>query len=174
LKGDYLTQISPKRRETIFSVISAGLFFIVIGAIFAYASFIEDVPLFDKIIDFVRPRNWELKEVFPNIRFVMLPRPISSGATQRAIYGAVTRFNIVWSFCQAAILILRMFARSPISKKAETVSNIVSSLGTAYITYILIENTPVNSAMWFGFWAQIIMILGLSLLARSIILAFRS
>jgi len=167
-----LTQISPKHRETIFSAASAGFFFIVIGAIFAYSSFIENVNLFDRIVDFLRPRNWEIVEV-PNIRFVLLPMPMSPGAIQRDVYSAVARFGFIWSFCQAVILVLRLFAGSPISKKAETVSNAVFWVGTGYLTYNLIESTRIESTIWFAFGAQMIMLLGFSLIVRAIILAFR-
>jgi hypothetical protein len=68
-----------------------------------------------------------------------------------------------------------MFARSPISKKAETVSNAVFWVGTGYLANaFLIESARINSIEWFAFWAQMIMLCGFSLIARAVVLAVQT
>jgi hypothetical protein len=70
---------------------------------------------------------------------------------------------------EAAILVLRFIFQSPISRKAETISNVVFWFGSSYliITY-LNNNATINT--WFVFWTGIILIFGLSLIARAFVL----
>lgn len=149
---------SSKDREGLFSAISAGFFFILVGAIFVTAP-----NLFDNIIAFFR--GFDIVSV-PHTGNLVLPAPVSPSA-HSDVYSAVTKFSLIWGLYQIAILAFRFIAHSPLSKKAETASNLVFWLGASYlINTFLIETTT-----WFGFWATIIMLVGFSLIGRAVILA---
>ncbi len=89
------------------------------------------------------------------------------------LYSAVTQFSLIWGLFQIVILALRIVVDSPFSKKAETASNLVFWLGASYlISTLLNETTTVET--WFVFWAEVIMLIGVSLIVRAIILAVRT
>jgi len=154
--------VSPGYREGIFSAISAGFFFILIGAIF-----VTTPDLLGKIIDFFR--DFDIMRV-PKMD-ISLPAP-ASPKTHSVVYSAVTQFSFAWGLFQIFILALRFVARSPLSKKAETVSNLVFWLGTGFLTYRFLNETT-TSTTWFVFWTGIIMLIGVSLIIRAFILAIR-
>jgi len=156
-------------REGVISGVSAGFFFVVIGALF-----VIHPTLLGKILDFFR--DFEMVRV-PNISIVItLPAP-AYPLSHRLVYSAVEQFSFVWGIFQIAILALRFFARSPWNKKAETVSNIVFSFGTGFLTRTFLIETirfphiidPLTR--WFVFWSGIIMLIGVSLIIRAIVLA---
>lgn len=155
-----MNESSRRYREGLFSAISAGFFFLLVGAIF-----ITTPNLFNKLMDFFR--DFHIARV-PNT-FIYLPAP-ASPRIHSVVYVAVEQFSYVWGLFQIAILAFRLVARSPWSKKAETTSNFVFWIGLGYLTRtLLIETTT-----WFVFWSGIIMLLGLSLIIRAIILAVAS
>jgi len=151
-----------KYRESIFSAISAGVFFILVGAIFVTSS-----NLFDKILAFFS--DLDLVRV-PNLGF-SFPAPASPW-THSVLYSAVTQFSVIWGLFQIVILMLRFVVDSPFSKKAETASNLVFWLGASYLISTLL-NEMTTAETWFVFWAEIIMLIGVSLIIRAIILAVR-
>ncbi|MEM2111430.1 MAG: hypothetical protein QXX08_06085 [Candidatus Bathyarchaeia archaeon] len=149
--------------EGLISGISVGVFFILLGAIFATTP-----NLFDKIIEFFK--DFDIKPV-PNIEFVYLPVP-KSPWLHSAVYSALGQFSIIWGTFQIVILALRFVAGSSLSKKAETVSDIVFWFGVYYLVTICL-NTSTTLTIWFVFWALVIMLIGLSLIVRAVILAIR-
>jgi hypothetical protein len=58
---------------------------------------------------------------------------------------------------------------SPLPRKAETIENLVFWLGTSYLILTYLINVTIISE-WFVFWAGIILIGGLSLVARAFVL----
>ncbi len=149
-----------KHKESIVSAISAGVFFIVVGAIF-----VTTPDLFDKIIAFFR--DLDIVRV-PNTE-ILLPAPVSPGE-HPVLYSAVAQFGFIWSLYQLVILALRFAVGSPLNKKAETLSNVVFWFGSSYlIRTFLGESTSVTT--WFQFWSAIIILVGVSLLARAAISA---
>ena len=58
---------------------------------------------------------------------------------------------------------------SPVARKAETVENIVFWLGASFLTITYLVRMTIMTE-WFVFWAGIILIGGLSLLARAFVL----
>jgi len=149
----------PRRyREGIFSAISAGFFFLFVGAIF-----VKTPDLFQHTLDFLS--SFGLEKV-PNtgIYFIAPEQPLAQA--HQVVYQAAEQFSYAIGFLQIVILALRFFAGSPWNKKAETVSNLVFWIGAGYLTrMLLIEHT-----IWFVFWSAIIMLLGVSLIVRAIIL----
>ncbi len=85
------------------------------------------------------------------------------------LYGALFQFCIGIGILQIIMLVLRFTARSPISKTAETMGNLVYWFGTAYLAVTFLNSTTTTSR-WFMFWAGVLIILGLSFIARSFVL----
>jgi len=153
----------PRRyREGLFSAISAGVFFVLVGAIF-----VTTPNLFDKILAFFNDFN--LVPV-PNLGF-SFPAPASPW-THSVLYSAVTQFSLILGLFQIVILALRFVVGSPLGKKAETASNLVFWLGASYLISTLLNETTTRT-IWFVFWAEVIMLIGVSLIIRAIILAVR-
>jgi hypothetical protein len=154
--------VGPGYREGVFSAISAGFFFILIGAIFVITP-----NLLDKIIEFLR--GFDIVRV-PNMD-IFIPAP-AHPKDHSVVYSAVTLFSFVWGLFQILILALRFVFRSPLDKKAETVSNLVFWLGTGFLTSTFLNET-ITRTTWFVFWTGIIMLIGVSLVIRAFILAIR-
>lgn len=148
--------------EGFFSAISAGVFFVLVGAVF-----VTTPNLFERITAFFG--DFDIVHV-PNMEFLLLA-PESPG-THSTVYSAVGRFSFVWGLFQIVILALRFVARSPLSKKAETVSNIVFWLGTGFLIHSFLNETTTVTT-WFAFWAATIMLIGVSLINRAIIQTVR-
>ncbi len=165
-----MNQHSRDYREIFFSVASTGFFFILVGAIFAYTAFVEDINLIERFSDFFS--DFEIERV-PHTG-LSLPKPQFPNR-HSDVYLAAGRFGIVWGLYQVALFIFRLFAGSPMTKKAETASNATFWLGTGYlINTVLVGGTLIRSAVWFGFWGQIIMMTGISLIVRAMILLVRT
>lgn len=139
-----------------------GFVFILIGIIY-----ISTPGLWDSVVTFFS--NLEAAAV-PGTE-IYLPVPTDPNA-HAVFYGALFRLCLGVGILQIIILALRFVLHSSISRTAETVGNIVFWFGATYLvsTY-LNETTDVNS--WFVFWIGMLMILGLSLIARALVLLAR-
>ncbi len=119
--------VRPRYREALFSAISAGFFFLLIGVIF-----IITPNLFDKVAG---PQgffqNFKL-EAIPHLQNVSIPAPANPG-NHSVVYSAVWEFSVVWGLFQIFILAFRFIIGSPFSKKAETASHMVFWLGASYL-----------------------------------------
>ena len=78
-------------------------------------------------------------------------------------------FTIAVGAIEIVVLVLRILMNSPMPRKAETIENIVFWLGTSYLIITYLVNMTI-AGEWFVFWAGIILIFGLALLARSFVL----
>lgn len=153
----------PRRhKEGLFSAISAGIFFILVGMIF-----VNTPNLFDQILDFFH--DFDIVNV-PNTE-IALPAP-EFPSIHSAVYSAATQFCFVWGLFQAIILLVRFVAHSLLSKKAETVSNLVFWLGASFLIHTFL-NATTTTTTWFVFWTGVITLLGASLIVRAITLTSR-
>ncbi|MCJ7722359.1 hypothetical protein MUO98_08165, partial [Candidatus Bathyarchaeota archaeon] len=83
------------------------------------------------------------------------------------VYQAVGQFSIALAVFQIFILALRFVIPSSWEKRSETVGNFVYWTGAAFLIQLfLIENTQ-----WFVFWSTLIIIVGVSLIARAAVIA---
>jgi len=152
--------VSHARRDGIFSAVSAGFFFVLVGLFFVITpNLLDEIGVFFRDFDLVR---------VPNLG-ISLPAPVSPWA-HSVVYSVAERFSFVWGIFQIVILVLRFAARSPAGKIAETMSNIAFWLGASVLISALLNETTTR-VMWFEFWAAIIVLLGLSLIVRAVILA---
>jgi hypothetical protein len=147
-------------KESFISAFSAGVFLILLGAIFVITP-----NFFDKISAFFM--NFEIVKV-SHIE-IYLPAP-KNPASHTVIYSAAAQFCLAWGIFLIALLCFRIFARSPLNKKAENFSDIVVWLGgNVLITSFL--NEEATASAWFAFWALVIALIGVSLIVRALVLA---
>lgn len=155
--------------EAIIDAVSVGAVFILIGLVFVLA-----LPnnLFDKIIAFFN--NITTRQV-SGISNLQLPAPANPGM-HTVFYTAVFQFSLGLALLQILILALRIGFGSPIRRITGTVASLIFWTGASYLEYTYLiplatSTHPID--MWFTFWAAILVVLGLSILARGIILLAR-
>jgi len=157
---------SRKHREGLITGVSAGFFFIVVGALFVIMP-----TLFDRIVAFFN--NFDLVTI-PNLG-IPWPAPVSP-FSHSVVYLAAERFCFIWGVFQIVILVLRLVLRSNVEKVSETVSNMVYWFGSGVLVRMFLLEfvrfpTVAGLTRWFVFWAAIIMLFGVTLIIRGIIRA---
>ena len=143
--------------EGIFTAISVGFFFVLVGALL-----VTTPNLFDRTLDFFK--SFELSDV-PHSN-IIFPAP-ASPSSHTMLYQAAEQFSFALGAFQIVMLALRFFAQSPWGKRAETVGNLVFWLGAGF----LVQNFLLETTQWFVFWSMLIIIIGVSLIARAIVMA---
>jgi hypothetical protein len=153
---------APIFGESIITAISVGFFLVLVGIIFVITP-----NLFGNIIDLFK--DFTLVKVAPNSDLT-LPGPAFPGDFS-VVYVAAAQFSFATGLFQIVILALRFFASSPWGKRAENVGNLVFWLGTGFFIQfiLLVENLDITQ--WFVFWTTVIMLIGVSLIARAGIMA---
>jgi hypothetical protein len=149
---------SPVLGETIITAISIGFFLVLVGILFVITP-----NLFGKIIDLLS--DFKLVEVVSNSD-LLVPGPAHPSAFS-VVYIAAAQFSFAIGVFQVVILALRFFYGSPWKKRAETVGNLVFWLGTGF----LIQSFLIGLTQWFVFWSTVIMMIGVSLIARAGVMA---
>lgn len=153
--------LTDKKKESLFSAIYIGAIFIIIALI--YFIHLPD-SLWDGLINFFT--SLTLAPV-PGTG-ISLPAP-ANPAAHTNLYFAAFQFAIAIGILEIVILALRVGLHSPVSRKAETIENIVFWLGASYLIITYLVNMTIPSE-WFVFWAGIILIFGLALVARAFVL----
>ena len=150
-----------KAGEGIFSAISVGAVFILIGVIY-----VATLPasLWDKVVAFFS----SFSSVQVPDTGIYLPAP-AVPAAHTVLYNAVFQFCIGLGILQIILLALRLAWHSPISRTAETAGHLVFWLGASYLVFTFL-NSATTLETWFAFWAAILMVLGVSMIARALVL----
>ncbi len=147
-----------KHAESVLSALYIGTIFIALGVI--YYLYLPK-SLFLDVINFFN--GLTLARV-PDTQ-IYLPAPIAP-ASYADLFLAVFQFCIIIGAVEVLVLVLRFLFDSPINRKAETISNIVFWFGVSYLTMTyLVNGATINK--WFVFWIGVIIIFGLSLIARA-------
>ena len=145
--------------EGVISAVSVGAVFILIGLIFVIT-----LGLWEKIVAFFS--DFPITQV-PSTG-IFLPAPAVPSAHAQ-LYTAVSQFSLGLVVLEILLVVMRLIARSPTRRLAQEVGNLVFWIGAVYLI-----NTFLNDAttleMWFGYWAGILVVLGLSLIARATVL----
>ena len=81
-----------------------------------------------------------------------------------AFFRAVMEFLLAVGILQIIFLTLRIWIRSPIRRISETVGNLVFWLGGAVVANVYLLTGTRNG--WFEFWAGLLLVLGISMIAR--------
>jgi len=150
----WLMALDERRSEELdrLGFASFGFFLVLLGVIFLVTP-----NLGDEIIAFFK--DFELVEVYPNVFF---PAPASN---HPVLYTAVAEFCIAFGLFHIAILFLRFYLRDHLSRKAGAVSSVVFWLGTGYLLTVLLA----GNVDWFVFLSELIILVGLSLVVRSLV-----
>jgi len=153
--------LPDKKKENFITAVYAGFIFILLAVLY----FINvHVNVWGKFVSFIG--TFTLATV-PGTS-ISLPVPANpSGYT--LLYIIAFQFCLGLGLLEIAILALRIWLNSPFPRKAETIENIVFWLGTSYLVVTYLVNITIPSE-WFVFWAGIILIAGLSLIARAFVL----
>jgi hypothetical protein len=144
-------------QEGLFTAISIGFFLLLVGTLF-----VINPNLFGNIIDFFK--DFELVDV-PHTN-IMLPAP-ESPQLHLTVYQAAGQFSIALGVFQIVMLALRFVIPSPWGKRSETVGNLVYWVGASF----LIQSFLIESMQWFVFWSTIIILVGVSIIARAVVMA---
>ncbi len=154
---------APILGENVITAISIGFFLVLVGILFVITP-----NLFGEIIDLLS--DFKLVEVVPNSD-IIFPAPESLNAFS-VVYVAAAQLSFALGIFQIVILALRFFISSPWQKRAESVGNLVFWLGTGFlIQSFLIEPILLEATQWFMFWSTVIMMIGVSLIARAGVMA---
>jgi hypothetical protein len=148
--------------EGLISAISVGAVFIIIGIVFTIT---PDLPA--KIGTFFRDIT-SVSYPFPagSSSTITLPGPLNP-ASHGVVYTALMQFDLAIGILQILILALRLGMHSPTGKTAETAGNLIFWLGAAVLVNSVLAVGTIDS--WFQFWGALIVVIGVSLVARAIV-----
>lgn len=148
------------RRDGWIGLLSFG-FFIMLFALFfiIVPDYYTEVSKFFE--DFLKLKP------YPDAPQIYLPFP---GTHHPVVYETVMRFCVVYGLFQFFVLALRFYFKSSTRKVAETISNIVTWLGAAYVFNLLY----LEVLEWFPFIGGLLVIFGVSLIARSLFILLAS
>jgi hypothetical protein len=153
--------LTDKRKEDLVTAVFIGLIFILLAVIY----FINlSNHVWNSLVSFFG--SFVLAQV-PGTS-ISLPAP-AYPASYTVLYITVFQFCLGIGILEISVLALRIVLHSPLPRKAETIENIVFWLGTSYLVITYLANMTIMSE-WFVFWAGIILVGGLSLVARSFVL----
>jgi hypothetical protein len=97
-----------------------------------------------------------------------LPAP-STPADFGNLYVAAFQFSIALGIVEIIILTLRVILHSSVIRISETIENIVFWFGASYLIIAYLVNMRFSTE-WFVFWAGMILIFGIALLARAFVI----
>jgi hypothetical protein len=155
-----LHTLTEKKKESLITALWVGSVFIILALVY-YINL--SANLWDGLVNF-----------FTSLTLAPLPSTGISLPAPLNPSGYVNLYTAAFQFClgigvlEIVILALRVGMHSPVSRKAETIENIVFWLGTSFLTVTYLERITLATE-WFVFWAGIIFIFGLALLARAIV-----
>ncbi len=156
-------RLADDKKESFLTAIYIGSIFIILAVVY-----IAHLPssIWDRIVNFFL--SLTLAPV-PGTG-IALPAPSNpADAGNIELYAAGFQFAIALGAIEIAILVIRILWHSPVSRKAETLENIVFWMGASYLLITYLVNMSI-AAEWFVFWAGIILIFGLSLVTRAFVL----
>ncbi len=153
--------LPEKKKENLITALYIGAVFILLAIIY-----FVNLPnnLWTSIVNFFS--SLTLATV-PGTSFG-LPAPLVPAA-HLTLYVAAFQFALGLGVLEIAVLSIRIMLHSSVSRKAETIENLVFWLGASYLVITYLVNMSIMSE-WFVFWAGIVLILGLSLIARAFVL----
>jgi hypothetical protein len=151
--------------EGVITALSVGGFLIILGITFA-----------------LTPGTWQQVQSFfsdlTTVHYhiggtgstVSLLGPANPGI-HAGFYSAVLAFCLAIGVLQAIILALRLIMRSRVRRISETIGNLVFWFGAAVLVNVFLMAGTLTS--WFQFWAALVALVGVSLIARGIVYLFR-
>ncbi len=156
-----LQALNEKKKENLITAIYIGAVFILLAIV--YFAYLPN-NLWNGIVNFFG--SFTLAEI-PGAGF-SLPSPANPHAFVSLYYG-VFEFTLGLGILEIAILFLRIYLQSSVVRKAETIGNLVFWLGVSYLAIAYLAKITIMTE-WFMFWAAIILLGGISLIARAFVL----
>jgi len=156
-----LQSLADKKKENLVSAIYVGSILILLAVLYFVNIHVNVWNSFNHFL------NTFVFATVPGTS-IALPAP-ESPATYVSLYNLAFQFCIGLGIIEIGVLMLRVWLGSPLPRKAETIENLVFWLGASYLVVTYLVNITIISE-WFVFWAGIILIGGLSLVARAFIL----
>ena len=151
-----------RRGEGFLSAVAVGGFFILVGIVYiATPNLLSDANKFFKDFTALQVPGTSIQ----------LPAP-ANPASHAELYGAVAEFTLGMSILQVVLLALSLALQSSTRRTGETVGNLVFWFGASYLTKVFL-NSSTDLQVWFEFWASIVVIIGISLVARALVLLVR-
>ncbi|MGD0644954.1 MAG: hypothetical protein ABSA75_08630 [Candidatus Bathyarchaeia archaeon] len=156
--------LTDKKKESLVTAIYVGAIFIILALVYLINL---NNNLFNRIVNFFSSFIFAQA---PGTN-ISLPAP-ANPAAYMVLYTAAFQLSIGIAILEITILALRIFLHSPLARKAETIENIVFWLGASYLIITYLFRMTIQTE-WFVFWAGIILIAGLSMVARAFVLLVR-
>ena len=144
--------------EGLITALSIGGFFIILGLVFAFTPAISQQTnnFFSDLTTVTFP--------FGNPGSTVSLLAPAHPADHQGFYTAVMNFLIGIGVLQIIILALRLAVHSRINRIAQSVGDLIFWLGAAVVANVfLLAGTQSG---WFQFWSALIVIIGVSLIAR--------
>ncbi|MGA2386044.1 MAG: hypothetical protein ABSG33_05890 [Candidatus Bathyarchaeia archaeon] len=151
------------RGEGAISAVSFGLFLVLVGVIV-----VINQNLWSNVRDFFNDFTTA------NVTNTQISLPVpATPAAHTAVYSATFQFALGIGILEILILAMRFTVGSRIRRKAQTVGSAVFWFGAVYLLNNLADmkiTLAINQQrqMWFQFWAAIIILFGVSLVARAV------
>jgi hypothetical protein len=138
------------------STLSFGFFLILLGLIWIIT------PNFsNEVIDFAK--DFHLEHFTEHI-VLLAPKE-----SHPVVYNAAMQFCLVFGVFQIAVLVLRFIFHDSVNRKSGTISNIAFWFSTGFFLNMLAN----KSTGWFGFFAGLIISIGLAIIASSVVKLFK-
>jgi len=147
--------------DSFITALAFGGFLIIVGLIFALTP-----DLWQKITDFFNNMTTSTFPMGSSTSNIVLPSPLHPGE-HKILYTALLQFDVAFGILQVVILGLRVWVHSKTSRIAETFGNAVFWLGAAVLVNVFLLTGTLGS--WFEYWTTLIILVGVSLIARAIV-----
>jgi hypothetical protein len=144
--------------EGLITALAVGGFFIILGLVLLSPGFLDNGRAF--IRDFTG-------QTYPFASgSIVLPYP-AHPSTHIAFFNSCIEFAVGIAILQIIILPLRIAYKSQLRRIAETVNNLVFWVGAVIVAEVFLLSGTVDG--WFRFWASLIILAGVGLIARGIV-----
>ncbi|MEM3675358.1 MAG: hypothetical protein QXG08_07810 [Candidatus Methanomethyliaceae archaeon] len=134
-------------------VISIGVFLVLLGLVCMLTPNIGE-----HLIGFLSPENWRISKVGQGL---FLPEP---NTHYPVLYNTASYFCFAFGAFQIVILLLRVVLHDPLNKIGETLSEAIFWMGMNFFFGMLAS----NALGWFGLFAAFLMLVGASIITKSI------
>jgi hypothetical protein len=141
--------------EGLITAIAFGGFFILLGVVMLSPGFSDNARAF---FDDFTSHSYPFAS-----GTIVVPYP-AHPEDHLAFFTACIEFATGIALLQIIILPLRLAFKSPLKRISETVGNLVFWVGAVIVGYIFLLAGTVDA--WFTFWAYIIILVGIGLIAR--------
>ena len=144
--------------EGLITALAVGGFLIILGTVFGLT---PGLP--QKVVDFFSDLTARSLSAGGTL---FLPAP-AHPEQHIDFYNGVFNFMVGIGLLQIIILALRLVFHSRLRRVSETVGNLIFWLGGALVANIYLLKGTLDG--WFSFWAALIILVGVSLIVRSLI-----